>query len=167
MHRRLSLGLLVLAAWPLAARAEHASIELRVMRLDAQTNQTTDDVVARADQEPPLGGVNPRPLFKAKAGEPLVFQFMLTNTYPHGDKKDVRVHYFVVKEQKLRQKETPDPARGAVTQGRFTMTFKPKCRVGARVQFTVKEPGLYLLRVQTENTDSDHEHFSAIDLQVE
>ena len=37
----------------------------------------------------------------------------------------------------------------------------------ARVSFTLKEPGVYLLRVQTANTKSDHEHFSAIDLQAE
>jgi len=54
-----------------------------------------------------------------------------------------------------------------VTQGRFTLNYKPKCRVGARQSFIIKEPGSYLLRVQTENTDSDHEHFSAIDILVE
>jgi hypothetical protein len=47
------------------------------------------------------------------------------------------------------------------------MDFKPKCRVGARVTFKIAKPGLYLIRVQTINTQSDHEHFSAVDLQAE
>ena len=55
----------------------------------------------------------------------------------------------------------------AVTKGSFTLNFKPKARVGARVAFKIKEPGFYLLRVHTTNTNSDHEHFSAIDLQIE
>ena len=111
--------------------------------------------------------VEERPQLKAKAGETLVLQFILTNTYPHGEKKDVRIRYFVVREAKAKQKAVPDLREGVVIQGRFTLNYKPKCRIGARQTFTIKEPGNYLLRVQTENTDSDHEHFSAIDIVVE
>ena len=57
--------------------------------------------------------------------------------------------------------------KNVVAMGQFHSNFKPKCRVGARVAFTVREPGVYLLRVDSFNTNSDHEHFSAIDLQVE
>jgi hypothetical protein len=149
-----------------AAPAEHATIDLRVLRLDPASGAEQDEGSARADQEPPAGGHIPRPLFKVKAGDPLVLQFVLTNNYPHGEVKGVTVLYYVVREEKAGQKEVPDPARATVG-GKFTMTFKPKCRVGARVAFTVKEPGLYLVRVETLNTNSDHEHFSAIDLLVE
>ena len=100
-------------------------------------------------------------------GEPLVLQFILTNTYPHGEKKDVRIRYFVVREAKAKQKAVPDLRDDVVAQGRFTLNYKSKCRVGARQSFTIKEPGSYLLRVQTENTDSDHEHFAAIEILVE
>ena len=165
-HRPL-LALAALALLPLAARAEHASIDLRLIRADAATGQEVEETTAHADQEPPAGGVNPRPLAKVKAGEPLVLQWILTNTYPHGEKKDVRIRYFIVREAKAKQKAVPDLRDGVVTQGRFTLNYKPKCRVGARQSFTIKEPGSYLLRVQTENTDSDHEHFSAIDILVE
>jgi hypothetical protein len=161
------LAVLFLVALPLAVRAEHASIDLRLIRLDAANGQTLEETDAHADQEPPAGGVNPRPLAKVKAGEPLVLQFFLTNTYPHGENKDVGVHYYVVREEKPRQKMLPDLSKGVVTEGRFKSNFKPKCRVGARVAFTIKEPGIYLLRVDTSNTNSDHEHFSAIDVQVE
>ncbi len=147
--------------------AEHASISLRVLRVDPATGQSKEEVEAGADQEPPVGGVAPRPMFKATPGEPLTLQFFFTNTYPHGVTKDVTIRYFVVKTTKVKQKETPDPRDGAVVQGSFTLNFKPKSRVGARVPFTIREPGVYLLRVDSLNTQSDHEHFSAIDVVVE
>jgi hypothetical protein len=161
------LGLLTLALLTTAVRAEHASIDLRVMRVDPQTGKEKDEVSASVLQEPPGENVEQRPQFTAKAGEPLILQFILTNTYPHGEKKDVRVRYFVVREAKAKQKAVPDLREGVVTQGRFTLNYKPQCRVGARQAFTIKEPGSYLLRVQTENTDSDHEHFAALDILVE
>ena len=34
------------------------------------------------------------------------------------------------------------------------------------LEATAPEAGVYLLRVETLNTDSDHEHFSAIDVEV-
>jgi hypothetical protein len=164
---RVLFALLALAALPLAGRAEHANIDLRLIRLDPDTGRSIEETTASADTEPPAGGVNRRPLAKVKAGEPLALQFFLTNTYPHGDIKDVGVRYYVVREDKPRQKQLPDLSRGTVVEGKFKMNFKPKCRVGARVAFTIHEPGTYLLRVETHNTDSDHEHFSAIDVQVE
>jgi hypothetical protein len=161
------LALGALALWPVPARTEHARIDLRVIRLEVKTGQAKDEVSASADREPPAGGLNPRPLFKAKSAEPLALQFLLTNTYPHGVKKGVTVRFFVARESRLRKKTLPDLTTGVVTQGEFTLDFKPGCRVGARVLFTIKQPGAYLIRVETLNTDSDHEHFSAIDLQVE
>ena len=160
----LTLAILGLAALPVWA--EHASVDLRIFRLDAATGKSDGETEAHADQEPPAGGVQPRPLFKAKANQPLVLQFMLDNTYPHGDVKDVTVTYFVARVEKPKQKTLPDLDK-AVTKGSFTLNFKPKARVGARVAFKIKEPGFYLLRVHTTNTNSDHEHFSAIDLQIE
>ena len=141
-------------------RAEHAQIELVVRGKEAQK-------VAIADQEPPLGGVNPRPLLKVKANEPLVMQFILTNIYPHGVVKAVKVRYFVVKVKQTKQKQVPDLKAGVVTMGTIVMNFKPKCKVGARLRFRVSEPGVYLVRSDTVHTKSDHEHFSSIDLVVE
>jgi hypothetical protein len=166
MKRPCLLACLALTVWPLALRAEHANIDLKLTHLDPTGGAEGEDVVANADQEPPQGGRNERPLAKAKAGEPLALRFLLTNTYPHGVKKGVTVRYYVVREEKRGQKEVPDPKKGAVTEGQFKMNFKPGCRVGAQVNFTIKEPGIYLLRIETLNTDSDHEHFAAIDVQV-
>jgi hypothetical protein len=72
-----------------------------------------------------------------------------------------------VAEEKVGQKKVPDLKRGTVTQGQFTLDFKPKCRVGAQAAFTLPKAGVYLLRVETKNTDSDHEHFAAIDVRAD
>ena len=83
-----------------------------------------------------------------------------------GDIRDAGVEYFVVPVEKTNQKTVPD-LKNAVTRGKFTLNFKPKAKVGARVALTIQKPGIYLLRVQSENTNSDHEHFSAIDVIAE
>jgi hypothetical protein len=167
MKRYSLLALLGLLAWTWSAYAEHASISLQVFRADPATGQMKEDATAGSDQEPPAGGRNARPLLKVKAGEPLMLQFFFTNAYPHGLTRDVQIRYFVAREEKAGQKTMPDLGKDVVTRGEFHLNFKPKARVGARVNFTIREAGLYLLRVDSANTNSDHEHFSAIDLQVE
>ena len=163
-----TLALFLLLGLPVLARAEHADINLQLMRLDPDTGFVKGEASARSDQEPPLGGVQPRPLLKVRAKDALVLQFFLDNTYPHGVHKNVIVRYYVVRVDTVRQKTVPDDlARKAIVRGQFQMNFKPKCRVGTRLAFTAPEPGIYLLRVDTLNTASDHEHFSAIDLKVE
>jgi hypothetical protein len=149
------------------ARAEHADILLRLQRIDPATVATKDEVSSQADQEPPAGGHVNRPLIKVKAKELLVLQFFFTNTYPHGITKSARVRYFLARVDKVKQKHLPDLTQGCVVDGDFQLNFKPKGKVGARVAFTAPPPGIYLLRVESLNTNSDHEHFSAIDVQVE
>lgn len=162
-----ALVALACLALPVGAVAEHARINLKIVRVDPKTGRSTDEATAMADEDPPAGGINPRPLIKVKVNEPLVVQFILVNTYPHKVREGVTVRYFVVREDKAGQKTVPEVGKEVVPQGRFKMNFKPKCQVGARVRFTIKERGLYLLRVETLNTQSDHEHFSAIDVQAE
>jgi len=144
------------------ARAEHADINLLVSQAgkQAESHAETDP--------PPLGGMTKPPVFKMKAGEPGVMQFVFVNTYPHREIPGVIVRYYVTPIRELGQKETPSPDDGhAVTQGQVTTTFKPKCRVGARLQFTLPKPGCYRVRVDSRKTQSDHEHCSAIDLVAE
>jgi hypothetical protein len=160
------LALLGVTGMASVALAEHATIDLRVFHYDPGSGILKGESSSSADEEPPAGGVKPRPLMKVKAREPLVLQFYFTNTYPHGDLKDATVTYFVVKVRGPRQKTLPD-LKDSVVQGTFGLTFKPKGKVGSRIAFTIDTPGFYLVRVQSGNTQSDHEHFSAIDLQVE
>jgi hypothetical protein len=161
------VAVLGLLAWQGMACAEHAEIALRVARLDPATGATTGEVRSGPDEEPPAGGVKGRPQFKAKAGEPLQLQFIYVNTYPHDVHKDVRIRYYVVHTEKICQKKAPALDKGVVTRGEFQLDFRPKSRVGARTAFTVRAAGVYLLRVESARTKSDHEHFSAIDLVVE
>ena len=164
--KRFFYAFLALGAFPLLLHGEHADITLKIFRLNPDSG-LMDEATAFSDQEPPSGGVKARPLFKVKAKDSLVLQFILINTYPHGVNKDVTVRYCVARREKVKQKDVPDFRGNMVTKGEFKLNFKPKTRVGARVAFTIPEPGIYMLRVDTLNTASDHEHFSAIDIQVE
>ena len=158
--------------------AEHARIDLSVSRPEGDEEQ----VSASADEEPPAGGVNEPPVLHVKVNEPLVLQFIFTNIYPHRVVEGVTVRYYVVHVTELGRKPAPSSIRqrtdaddesqpyldgGVVARGEFTMDFKPDCRVGTRLKFKITEPGLYSARVESLNTQSDHEHFSAIDLVAE
>jgi hypothetical protein len=140
-------------------RAEHAVIKLQVSGPSGRQESF-------ADQEPPAGGIKKRPRMTVKKGDPLVFEFLLTNAYPHKQIEGVTVRYFVVRTGAFGAKEVPNLKDAAVSQGTVDMNFKPKCRVGARFNLRIDQAGIYLVRVDTLNTQSDHEHFSAIDLEV-
>jgi hypothetical protein len=46
------------------------------------------------------------------------------------------------------------------------MDLKPGAKAGQRSTVKISNPGVYLIRIETRNTQSDHEHFAAIDLVV-
>ena len=142
-------------------RAEHFDIKLLAVGPDGVTQE------AYADQSPPAAGLNPRPVLKARAGDRITVQFIMTNVYPHGTAANAGVHYYVVRESQLGQKTVPDPAQGVVIEGTFTFALKPQARIGTRQHFTIRQPGTYLLRVESQRTQRDHEHFSAIDIQIQ
>jgi hypothetical protein len=170
--RAVMISVALLGATP-PLLAEHARIDLRV-------SSEGKEVSAVADQEPPAGGRNTPPVLKAHANKPIILQFILTNAYPHAVIDHVTVLYSVVRVDKLGRKPArfsepigleknsrPVLEAGVVTRGQFVMDFKPDCRVGTRLSFEIAEPGLYSARIETLGTQSDHEHFSAIDLVVE
>jgi len=154
------LGAMTLV-WISAAsvRAEHAKIQLDVA-------SPRDQVTAFVDQTPPEWGKNPRPVLKAKPNEPIRIQFMLTNVYPHKTLENVVVHFFIVRQEKPGQKEIPDLKGDVVLESAFDMDFKPGGKAGQRTTVKIDTPGAYLVRVESRNTHSDHEHFAAIDLVV-
>jgi hypothetical protein len=146
---------------PALLRAEHFDIKLLAVAPDGVTQQ------AYADQTPPEGGLNPRPVLKARVGGDITFQFIMTNVYPHGTAAGAGVHYYVVKERELGQKAVPALTQDVILEGSFTFDLKPQARIGARQHFAIRQPGNYLLRVESQRTQRDHEHFSAIDLQIQ
>jgi hypothetical protein len=140
-------------------RAEHAKINLEVSAPGGQVN-------ASVDQTPPAWGKNPRAVLKAKVNEPIRINFLLTNVYPHKTLENVVVHFFVASERKAGQHELPDLKDDVFTETAFEMDFKPGGKVGQRSTIRIDKPGIYLVRVETRNTQSDHEHFAAIDLVI-
>ena len=141
-------------------RAEHAKIELNAV---APSDQQT----AFVDQTPPESGKNPRPVLKARAGEPIKVRWMFTNVYPHKTLENVVVHFFIARQDKVGQKELPELTEEVVLETAFDMDFKPGAKAGQRLTLKIDAPGVYLIRVETKETQSDHEHFTAIDLVIE
>jgi hypothetical protein len=159
--KRLIFFVCVLLVAPLA-RAEHFIIELTI--------QGTQDeaVAAHADTDPPAQGLKPRPICHAKKGQDLVLQFFLTSNFPHNALKAVKVHYFIAPEKEAANKSPRDADKAAVVEGSFVMDFKPETgRVGLRQRFHIDQAGAYLVRVESEHSDNDHEHFAALDLVIE
>jgi hypothetical protein len=156
-----SILVLVLAG-STEVRAEHAKITLDV---SASGGQQT----AFVDQTPPASGKNPRPVLTVKAGDPIKVQFMLTNVYPHKTLENVVVHFFVARESKVGARDLPDlnAEAAVVVESAFEMDFKPGAKAGLKNTLRIPEPGVYLVRVETRQTQSDHEHFAAIDVVVE
>jgi hypothetical protein len=156
-----------LPIWFLAANAgpslaEHAKISLDV-------TSSGEQVTAFVDQTPPEHGKNPRPVLKVKAGKPIKIQWMLTNVYPHKTLENVVVHFYVARQEKAGQKPTPDLSveDNVVLESAIEMDFKPGAKAGARNTLKIDKPGSYLVRIETKQTNSDHEHFAAVDLVVE
>jgi hypothetical protein len=156
------LFLVFLATSPVSAFFEHAKITLDV----TTKGETT---TAYVDQTPPDHGKNPRPVVKVKAGDPIKINWMLTNVYPHKTLENVVVHFYVAREEKVGQKPTPDLGVEAnvVMESAFEMDFKPGAKAGVRNTLKIDKPGVYLIRVESKQTQTDHEHFAAIDLVVE
>ena len=156
----LALAICVIAANPAPTRAEHAKINLDV-------SASGEQVTAFVDQTPPDHGKNPRPVIKVKAGEPIKIQWMFINIYPNKTLENVVVHFFVVREAKVGQKELPELNESVVLETAFDMDFRPGGKAGQRNTLRLSEPGVYLIRVESGKTQSDHEHFAAIDLVIE
>ena len=152
------LGCLLLLAAP--AVAEHFNIDLTI-------KSAADQATAHSDTDPPPQGVNPRPVCHARRGEELTLTFFFVSNFPHGTKKDVIVHYLIAPEKEAAKKNPPDPAKPPVLEGSFRMDFKPDGKVGLRQRFHIDQPGAYIVRIGSVNSDSDHEHFAALDLVVE
>ena len=154
------LGTIVLTILPPRAWAEHAKITLDVV---APNGQQT----AHMDQTPPDWGKNPRPVLKARVGDPIKIHWMFVNIYPHKTLENVVVHFFVVRADKVGQKELPEINDDVLLEAAFDMDFKPGGKAGQRNTLRINTPGVYLIRVESRNTQSDHEHFAAIDLVIE
>jgi hypothetical protein len=145
-----------------SVRADHIVIDLTVQAGKASKSAATDTAAL---------GVQPkkRQVLEARTGDKIVVKWTLTNKDPKAALKNVLVHFFAVKEDKVGQKTTPKLDKGVAAESALTMDFNPKDKSAGEMSFVIDEAGAYLLRVETIGAAvgaEGHEHFAALDLQV-
>jgi hypothetical protein len=156
------LGLLLLCLTHSRARADHLSLELTV-QTSAKT-KTADADIAAIGVKPKARGV-----LEAGLGKALTVKYSVTSTAKKDTAKDVVIHFFVVKIDKVGQTAVPKLDKDVAVESAVTMDFKPKDKAKGEMSFTIEKPGVYLLRLETigaaQGVDG-HEHFAALDLVV-
>ena len=158
--KHLAIAIATLSLVCSAARAEHFKIELTV-------KSAQDAPTAHCDTDPPPQGSNPRPICHAKCGEELVLQFFFSSNFPHAAIKNVRVCYYIAPIKEAGKQAMPEAGKPRLLEGTFDMDFKPDTgKVGLRQRLHIDQPGVYLVRVESQHSDSDHEHFAALELVV-
>src|SRR5207302_4377561 len=125
-----------------AARADHFSIDV---------NARADEVIKSAATDTAGLGVKPRPraVLEAKAGKTVTVKWTVTSTAKQAVVKDVLIHFFVVKEEKLGQATVPALDKNVAVESALTMDFKPKDKAKGDLSFKIDTPGTYLLRLET------------------
>src|SRR5438552_18382099 len=88
----------IAAALARPAVAEHFDITLRVESPEGSGT-------AGWDTSPPEGGVNARPVVAAHPGQEIKIDWSMRSAFPHGDMKNVTVHFYVVAEEAIGQKK--------------------------------------------------------------
>ncbi|MBI1367624.1 MAG: hypothetical protein GC162_03105 [Planctomycetes bacterium] len=153
MKRPLAL-LMVLCAASIA-RAEHFDVRITVEAgSEVKTSYTDPHDDPNAENEIPTIDVTHDQTF--------IFQFTMTNVYPHKIRKDVGVHYSITRQNNTNN-TTADPK---ILDGEFQVNFKPQGMAGLRQKLQIHDPGQYLIFVTSLHSGSDHEHFSKMMLNV-
>ena len=163
MLRFLCLSSCLLVALCGTARAEHFAIDLEVQ---AKGEKATAHAVTLG----PGQKTKSRPILRLKAGERVHAKWVMTNTHPKSSFKDVLVHFFVVKEDKVGQQTVPKLGKTVQAESALTMDFGPGDKTRGELSFVIDGPGPYLLRLETVGAavgPDTHEHYAAIDLVVE
>src|SRR6266851_3964500 len=156
------LGLFLLGSSLSRARADHLNIELSV-QASTKTKAAEADIAA-IGAKPKARGV-----LEVGSGKTLTVKYFVTSIAKNGMAKDVVIHFFVVKIDKVGQTAVPKLDKDVAAESALTMDFKPKDTAKGEMSFTIEKPGVYLLRLETigsaQGVDG-HEHFAALDLVV-
>lgn len=156
----LAAGALLAGLSPAGANHVQAAIALQAGKTVARGQ--SDSYTVRDHS-----GTMPRPVLRVKAGEPVEFRWFLKNA-SKAKLVNVVVHFFVVKAEQVGQKEPPDPRMvPPVVENASAVDLAPKESIDGVVRTPVMNPGVYLARIETLNSDPKHEHFAAVDLVVE
>jgi hypothetical protein len=153
-----------------ASLADDFEIELKVAagKKPVQTKLTRLAVLRRK-----LGAEKkkqpPRLIVRAKAGQSVTVDWVATNTGKTNTLASLRVHFFVVKIDKVGQKKIPKLDKDVVHEGILLLDFKPKEKASGQFALSIRKPGSYLVRVETIGTllSHGHEHYAAIDLVID
>jgi hypothetical protein len=127
---------------------------------------TASEGKAETDRTPPADGARTRPVVKLKAGETLQVRWFVKNV-DREPVKDMVVHFFIAPEEQAGQKAVPDPRKDAVAENAFAIALAVSASTRGTLRLPIRDPGVYLVRIESLYTERDHEHFAAVDVVVE
>jgi hypothetical protein len=165
MRRSASLfGLVIFGGLTVAmpTRADHFTMDLEVCFAKTTKKAQTDKAAL---------GVKPQPrgVLEVEACKPVTVKWTVTNSDKKHTAKNVLIHFFVVKEDKIGQPSVPKLDKDVPVESALTMDFKPKDKTDGELTFEITTPGCYLLRLETIGAAvgvDGHENFAALDLVV-
>jgi hypothetical protein len=164
MLRTSTFGLVV-SGWLLAssfARADVFAIDLEVRA--GKTRQTAHaETVTIGAKRQALA------VLEAKSGERIVVKWTLRNVDPKATVKDVVIHFYAARSEKLGQNSLRKLDKDVLAESALTMDFKPKDKTEGELSFTVEKPGVYLVRLETMGAmtgTEGSEYFAALNLVV-
>ena len=97
---------------------------------------------AHAESAAPLAKPKERAVLEVKAGERITVQWKLNGIDPKGTVKDVTVHFFAVKEEKVGQKSVPKLDKGVVAESALTHGLRPQGQERRRIDLHDRQAGL-------------------------
>lgn len=109
-----------------------------------------------------------RPVATVPLGQRVQVAWHARNTGKSQELKDVLVHLFVVKELQLGQAAVPPLTEAVAYESALTMDFEPEEKAVGELDLILRQPGNYLLRIETIGLREQHghEHYAALDLVV-
>jgi len=108
----------------------------------------------------------PRSVLQAKSGERVSVRWSVTRNTGTPAVKNVLVHFFVAPLEKAGQGAVPKGDKNNPVESAIVMDFKAGLKAQGDLSFTINQPGVYLLRLETigaSETDG-RESFAALDL---
>jgi hypothetical protein len=151
----------VLLASPV--RADHITVKLEVKVGKSSLRAGTETAAVGVKEKK-------RNVLRVKAGETISFAWALKNADAKKAVKDVRVHFFVVKEKELGQKTRPRLDKDVPAEDVQVVDFNPGEMATGDLHLPIDKPGPYLVRVETYGAavgSEGHEHFAALELLVQ
>lgn len=150
------------AAPAMPASADEFDIVISVQAGDEQF-ATVHTRETPSEQPPPA-----RKSVELSHGAPVHVAWTAQNTAKTRECQNLLVHFFVVKEKETGQAEVPKLTQDVAYEGALTTDFKPQEKASWNFDLAIREPGSYLLRVETIGLSDQHkhEHYAALDLVV-